>query len=80
MYEIQPEIMRIITPTIIPASLKRIGKVSIVPPIIELTRAHIVLQEGFNYWLIYIINVFIKMVTISANQSINLLSSKPIIK
>jgi hypothetical protein len=54
LYEIHPDARRIRTPTPSPDYLKRMGKVNIVPPIMELTSAQIVRQEGFN-WLIIII-------------------------
>lgn len=53
LYDMQPEIIRMSTPTPNPDYRNRIGKVNIVPPIIEFTNAQMVLQEGFN-WLIYI--------------------------
>ena len=44
----KPEISRTIIPVKIPDVLNKIGRVNIAPPIIELTRVKMVLQEGFN--------------------------------
>jgi len=43
-----PEINKITIPVAKPDSRNKIGRVSIVPPIIELTIAHIVRHEGFS--------------------------------
>lgn len=48
LYEINPDKNKTITPVNIPDVLNSMGRVNIVPPIIEFTKVNIVLQEGFN--------------------------------
>lgn len=48
LYDIQPDTIKMSVPIPRPDSRNNIGKVSMVPPMIEFTKAHIVLKDVFS--------------------------------
>lgn len=59
LYEIHPDIIRTITPMPRPESRNRMGSVSIVPPIMEFTKAQIVRHEGFYRLIVFLCSLLI---------------------